>query len=317
MLKWVLRILYFVVVAILSLQVYGYAYFEQLGAYYDENMKDSINDPNELMEGMNTILGLSYFQETPDLYTYEVSEGDTQFRVTIKAVGAVTEGEGVDGYAIILSDLSYTKDAQIQDRTIMRMTVELDDDTFLVDGVKTNRKTLIYDSDNPFSFQNIPVFFVFDYEGYTYNETLDSYASMTRLELIYGSVDGDEYVFDDQLTFLATPTPNNEAARHKSSDLIIDQEDYHFMSSFTDNIPNDTDIETLGLNINRGDINDYNYVIYRIIAIYLVIVFIVTYFLFFHKSFLAYLRKRKDTKLTEALVKKETQAIFKDPPEET
>ena len=38
MLKWFLRILYFIVIAVLSLQVYGYGYFKQLEAYYTDNL---------------------------------------------------------------------------------------------------------------------------------------------------------------------------------------------------------------------------------------------------------------------------------------
>jgi hypothetical protein len=233
-------------------------------------------------------------------------------------VGAVTEGEGVDGYAIILSDLSYTKDNELQDRTIIKMTVELDDNTFIVDGTLTNRKTLIYDSENPFSFQNIPVFFVFDYDGYTYNTETNTYASLSRLELTYGWIEDDAYVFDDSLTFLGTPTDNNEAALYKSSDITFTQEDYHFIDTFTDNIPSDEQIQTLGLNTNRGDINDYSYIVNRIIALFLTLVFIITYFLFFHKSVMKYIRKRKGIK-EDTLVtsNQDSGAIFKDHPEET
>lgn len=314
MLKWVWRILYFVIIAILSLQVYGYAYFEQLGAYYEDHIESELNNPNAFMEGMNTILGLSYFQETPNLYEEEISDDDTQFTITIKAVGAVTDGDGVDGYAIIFSDLFFSKDNKPLDRTVIKITVELDNDTFIVDGERTNRKTLIYDSGNPFSFQNVPVFFVFDYDGYTLNTETNTYASLSRIEMTYGWVEADTYVYDDTLTYLGTPESNNEAAMYKSSDITFTQEDYTLIDSFSDFIPSETDIETYQLNINRGNLSAYDGVVYRIIALFLTVVFIVTYFLFFHKSVLAFIRKKKARQIDSNT---KSQAIFKDPPNES
>lgn len=312
MLKWILRILYFVVIAIISLQVYGYAYYEQLETYYVENIEEGKDDPIHLMEGLNTILGLSYFRETPDLYSYVEDSGDLQFQLDIKSVGAVTESEGVDGYALILSNMSFIHKGEQLDRTIVKITVELDDETFLVDGARTNRKTLIYDSGNPFSFQNIPVFFVFDYDGYTYNPETDTYASIKRIELNYGWVENDQYVFNDTYLFLGLREANNEAALFKTTDLTIDSEDYTLINQFDDLIPNEDDITLYNLNTNRGDIGAYQYVVTRIIAIYLVVVFIITYFLFFHKSVMSALQKRKLNKNGLSTEKKEVTAIFKD-----
>jgi hypothetical protein len=94
MLKWFLRILYFIVIAVLSLQVYGYGYFQQLEAYYKDNLEPNLEDEVAYMEGMNTLLGLSYFSENADLFDISVTEGDIQYRFSIRTVGAVTDDLG-------------------------------------------------------------------------------------------------------------------------------------------------------------------------------------------------------------------------------
>ena len=69
----------------------------------------------------------------------------------------------------------------------------MSDATFLVDGNYTDLKTLIYDIENPFSFQNVPVFFMFDYDGYNLISESSEYASIERVEIFYGWVEGDVY----------------------------------------------------------------------------------------------------------------------------
>ena len=106
--KWIWRILYFVVIALLSIQVYGYAYFQQLEAYYTDHVEPYLNEPDPFLEGMNTLLGISYFQESPDLYAFTSNHEDAAFQVSVRTVGAVSQEQGIDGYAIVFSDLSFT-----------------------------------------------------------------------------------------------------------------------------------------------------------------------------------------------------------------
>lgn len=308
MLKWFLRILYFIVIAVLSLQVYGYGYFQQLEAYYKDNLEPYLEDEVTYMEGMNTLLGLSYFSENADLFDVSITEGDIQYRFSIRTVGAVTEDVGVDGYAMMISDIDITHEGNVLERSIIKMTVEMTDDTFLVDGNYTNIKTLIYDIDNPFSFQNIPVFFMFDYDGYNVIPESESFADIARIEILYGWVNDDVYEFSPVPIFLATQMPNNEAALYKTTDFSISN-DYRLMQLFENNRPDEIQIATYQLNTTRDDINAYSYILTRIIVIFLVAVFVVTYFLFFHGSVMRYYKKKKAMRLPKNEM---NQSIFKD-----
>ncbi len=308
MLKWFLRILYFIVIAVLSLQVYGYGYFQQLEAYYKDNLEPYLEDEVTYMEGMNTLLGLSYFSEDADLFDVSITEGDIQYRFSIRTVGAVTEDVGVDGYAMMISDINIIHEGNSLERPIIKMTVEMTEDTFLVDGNYTNIKTLIYDIDNPFSFQNIPVFFMFDYDGYNVIPESESFADIARIEILYGWVNEDVYEFSPVPIFLATQVPNNEAALYKTTDFSISN-DYRLMQLFENNRPDDIQIATYNLNTTRDDINSYSYILTRIIVIFLFAVFVVTYFLFFHGSVMRYYKKKKAMRLPKNEM---NQSIFKD-----
>lgn len=308
MLKWFLRILYFIVIAVLSLQVYGYGYFQQLEAYYKDNLEPNLEDEVAYMEGMNTLLGLSYFSENADLFDISVSEGDIQYRFSIRTVGAVTDDLGVDGYAMMISDIHITHEGTLLERPILKMTVEMSDNTFLVDGDYTNVKSLIYDIDNPFSFQNIPVFFMFDYDGYNVIPETEQFADITRIEILYGWVNDDVYEFSPVPIFLATQTPSNEAALYKTNDFSISN-DYRLMPLFDENTPDEIQIATYNLNTTRDDINAYSYILTRIIVIFLVAVFVVTYFLFFHGSVMRFYKKKKAMRQPKI---ENNNSIFKD-----
>lgn len=308
MLKWFLRILYFIVIAVLSLQIYGYAYFQQLEAYYKDNLEPYLDDEITYMQGMNTLLGLSYFSEPADLYDHVQSEGDINYRFSIRTVGAVTEDLGVNGYAMMISDLNIIHEDELLERPIIKFNVEMTEATFLVDGGYSSVKTLIYDIENPFSFQNVPVFFMFDYDGYNLIPETDTYASIKRVEILYGWVNEDVYEFSPIPIFLATTTITNEAALYKTSGFEIPLS-YRLMDQFDNNAPTEIQIAALELNTTRGDINAYSYILTRTIVIFLAAIFVVTYFLFFHGSVMRLYRKKKSEKLPS---KDLTTSIFKD-----
>ena len=308
MLKWFLRILYFIVLAVLSLQVYGYGYFQQLEAYYKDNLEPYLDDEVTYMEGMNTLLGLSYFSNDADLYDYVFDSETIDYRFSVRTVGAVTEDIGVDGYAMMINDVTIIHEGELLERPIIKMTVEMSDSTFLVDGSYTKVKSLIYDIENPFSFNNVPVFFMFDYDGYNLIPETETYASISRIEILYGWVEGDQYEFSPVPIFLATQAPTNEAALHKDASFNI-VSSYQLMSLFDNNTPTELQISQYNLNTNRGDINAYSYILTRIIAIFLAVVFVVTYFLFFHQSVMRYYKKKKANQTPSKDV---TSSIFKD-----
>lgn len=294
MFKWIWRILYFVIIALLSLQVYGYAYFTQLEAYYSDEVEPYLNDNTTFMEGMNTLIGLTYFEELP-IVSYHFDEGNYQLSVSIHAVGALTEEQAVDGYAILVNNIQIVHDGVLLERPIIKITSQVSENTMLVDAAKTNRRSIIFDPGNPFSYQNVPVFFLFDYDNYLLDSENQLVSVLERIEIQYGYIEEDAYVFEDQYIFLATQEVSNEAAlnQQKVSGFEILPTDYQFMKNFNEMTPTEDELLAFGLNANRGDISAYSYIMTRAIIIYIVVIFIFTYFLFFHKSVRQYFKNKK------------------------
>lgn len=304
--KWVGRISYFLIIAFLSLQVYSFGYFQQLNAYYTDNVKPNLDEPTLILEGMNTLLGLSYFQEVPFYdVTYDL-EGVT-FDLGIYAVGAVTNEKPVFGYAIVLSNVSIVHEGALLDRSILRLTVEMNEKTFLVDGSYQSRKTIIFDPGNPFNFQNVPLFFVFDFDGYNTSPDVLEPALISRIELSYGYIKDEAYAFDDRLLFLASNVPTSEAARLKDQTFSLNLSDYQLELNLLNFTPTEEDILSFGLNMTRGDISSYQGIMTRYVILFLLVVFILTYAIFFHKPFMKYRKSKK-----EVITAKTQTSIFKD-----
>jgi hypothetical protein len=304
--KWLGRISYFFIIAFLSLQVYSFGYFQQLNAYYTDNVKPNLDNPILILEGMNTLLGLSYFQEEP-FYDVTFDADGISFDLGIFAVGAVTDAKPVYGYAIVLSNVSITQNDAVLERAILRLTVEMNEKTFLVDGNYQTRKTIIFDPGNPFNFQNVPLFFVFDFDGYNTSKDVLEPALISRMELSYGYIKDEAYEFDDRLLFLASNVSTSEAARLKDQTFSMNLSDYQLELELDNLTPTDEDILSFGLNITRGDISEYQGIMTRYIIIFLVVVFIITYALFFHKPLMIYTKSKK-----QVIKPLPQSSIFKD-----
>ncbi len=304
--KWIGRIAYFFIIAFLSLQVYGYAYFQQLNAYYKDHVEPNLDNPILILEGMNTLLGLSYFQETP-FYETSFDDGSTSFNLGIYAVGAVSDSNPVEGYAMVMYDFNVTHEGTLLERPLMKLTVEMTHPTFLVNNLYETRKSITFDPGSAFSFQNVPLFFMFDFDGYNQIQDSEEVALISRIELSYGYIENDTYVFSDQLLFLASKEPTNQRALKKDESFMMTLEDYQFSLALEEGIPSSEHIESLNLNITRGDISGYQSIMTRFIILFLAFVFVLTYFLFFHKSFVKYLKRNKTQKPNIPV-----NAIFKD-----
>jgi hypothetical protein len=305
--KWLGRISYFFIIAFLSLQVYSFGYFRQLNAYYTDQVKPHLDNPILILEGMNTLLGLSYFQEEP-FYNVTYDQEGITFDLGIYAVGAITNDAPVFGYAIVLSNVSITHETSLLERAILRLTVEMTEKTFLVNGNYESRKTMTFDPGNPFNFQNVPLFFIFDFDGYNLSPDILEPALISRIELSYGYIKDDAYVYDERLLFLASSIPTSEAARFKDQSFSMNLSDYQLELNFDTLTPTLSDITSFGLNITRGDISSYQGIMTRYIIIFLVVTFILTYALFFHKPLMRYQSsKKKDIKSLPQT------SIFKDP----
>jgi len=306
MIKWIWRILYFIVVLFVGLQIFGFGQVQQLSTYYNENAKNLINSPNDYMIHMNTLLGLSYFREEPNLFEFTSDTEGEEFSVVIKTVGALSEDLGVDGFAIMVYNF-YNFDSETENK-IFKLTIEMDEKTFFYGGEYQSRKTIVFDPEKNFSYDNLPIFFMFDYLGFNLDPENQEYVEIKRIELTFGLAEGDDYTFNDHFSFLATKEPSRAAATHKFENFNIEESQYNLISNFENYIPSEEQIASLNLNLQKPDISQYNYLSDRINIVYIIFVLFLTYFLFFNKKVIEYIK----SKSKKESLKQKSNAIFKD-----
>ncbi|MBN2299734.1 MAG: hypothetical protein JXC31_00940 [Acholeplasmataceae bacterium] len=323
MLKWFGRILYIVVISILSLQIYSYAYYSKLQDYYAENVIEHIDDDAVYLNGINTLMGIDYYRSSPVLYEYIKDDGDYQLSVKAYAVGITSDDVTYDGFFILVNNVQITKDdVQVVD-PIIKITVELDEDTLLVDNELTNTGSIYFDPQQPFAYYNVPVLFLFDAKDYLQMREDDedltpipnTFSNLTRIEVSYSdrTIDeDDQFIYEEVPLFLATTIDTQESAINKDLSLSIDVDDYRLRSKFADQVPTESEISSFNLITERGDMSPYNWVIWRTMLIYLLVVALVTYLLFFHKRVRDYYKTKNYGRRKDGTLIDNTNSIFKD-----
>ncbi|MCF7929937.1 MAG: hypothetical protein K9L02_00305 [Acholeplasmataceae bacterium] len=315
MLKWFGRALYVMMITLLSLQVYSYSYYSKLQEYYTDVVADHVDDDAIFLKGINTLMGIDYYRESPVLYEYIKDDGDFQLTVRVYAIGIMSDDAYYDGYMIFVNDVVIVEDGVTLVDPVIQIAVELDHATLLVNEVMTDSGSITYDSQQAFAYYNVPVLFLFDAESYLKIPDEDAFSNLTRIEVSYSNrtVDEDDYyVFDESPLFIAASTPISESAYNKDSNLIINANDYRLRDQFADDIPNDAEITSFNLITGRDDLSDYNGVIWRTMAIYAVIVVGITYLLFFHKKVREHYKTRNYGVKTDGSNTSSTEPIFKD-----
>jgi hypothetical protein len=139
-----------------------------------------------------------------------------------------------------------------------------------------------------------------------------AYASIETLTLEYSNGetnDNGSYVFDEIPFFVASTEEYRDAVHddHKDSNFQIDPESYRLSDDFGTDGLTDDDIAAFNLVTEKDDLSAYNGVMWRIMLVYVLVVVVITYFLFFHK----YVRQRLQMKKQQD-IKVSKEAIFKD-----
>ncbi|MBU1141449.1 MAG: hypothetical protein KKG64_02880 [Firmicutes bacterium] len=295
MLKWIGRALYVMIISILSLQIYSYAYYSKLQEYYNDNVSEYIDDDTVFLNGINTLMGIDYYRESPILYEYIKDDGDFQITVRAYAIGIMSDNTYYDGFMILVNHVLIVEDGATLEDPIIKINVELDTNTLMVSEELTNRGSIYFDSLQPFAYYNVPVLFLFDAEDYLKVPNQDAFANLTRIEVEYSNreVDDDKnLIYNESPLFLATAVATSESALNKDATLAINVNDYRLRLQFENDVPSEIEMITFNLNDDRGDMNPYNWLIWRTMLVYVLIVAIVTYLLFFHKI----VRERYKTK---------------------
>ena len=312
--KWVGRLFYVIFIIFVTAWVYSAAYFSKLQAYYDDHIRENIDDSLIFLEGVNTLLQTDYFRESPLLFSYTQDEGDYQLNVSIYAVSATENNVRNDGLLIFVNQVAVKHGDEQITNPIIKITIGLDSNTLLVNGEPSNEGTVQYIPSDPFAFSNLPTVFLFDNDRFLRDSETGHIAELESIAIYYsdGSLDeSNRYIYESRPIFLATTTPSDEIVlgNNKVGDLAIDQSLYQLGNVFTDAFPNEAEIELYNLNANRESLNSYNFLVWRSMGIYILFVIGLSYILFFHKHVKS-MRARKFEENTPT--NQSTDVIFKD-----
>ena len=317
MMKWIGRSIYVLTIVFISVVVFRLAYTAKLQEYYEAEIRENMDDDDVLLKGLMTSLTIDYYQESPKLYEYISADGDFQFNLSAYAIGISYGEDKYDGLMFVINDIKITEDEEVIDNPIIRMSVTLSHQTLMVNEAYQNTGSIIFDPVLQFSIYNVPALFLFEAPNYMLIPNEDenaepAYATIETLTLEYSNGetnDNGSYVFDEVPFFVGSSEEYRDAVHddHKDSNFSIDPEAYRLNDDFGDDGLTDDDIATFNLVTERDDLSLYNGVMWRIMLVYILVVVIITYFLFFHK----YVRQRLQAK-QEKEVTVSKQAIFKD-----
>ncbi len=302
------------IISIATIYVYGSANYSRLEAYYSDYMEEHLDDASTYLKGINTLMGIDYFSNSA-VYQYNQNDGDHQLTLGIYAIGVTLNDDLYDGFMIYVSNVKiYENDELIEDPKL-KITVTLDQNTYKSGEDFLSTATVLFDPAKPFPYSYVPNVFLLYADNYLKVPEQDVYANIERISISYSNGDLDEdgaLVYNESLLFLGSDEIISEAAYNKTDTLILNPEDFKLSNQFSGEQPTDEEIATFNLITDRGDLREYNILIWRTMIIYVLIVGTLTYALFFHKVVRAKLQEKryqaKDGKSKEV----NAQPIFKD-----
>ena len=314
MLKWLIRFFYLMIISIATIYVYGSANYSRLEAYYSEYMEEHLDDAQTYLKGINTLMGIDYYSNSA-VYQYSQNEGNYQLTVGIYAIGVTLNDELYDGMMIYISDVKiYEDNEQVVDPKL-KITVTLDQNTYKSGEGFVSTATVLFDPAKPFPYSYVPNVFLLYADNYLKVVGEDIFANIDRISIAYsnGAVDSNNaLVYNESLLFLGSDELISEAAYNKTDTLILNPEDFKLSNQFAGDQPTAEELASLNLITDRGDLREFNYLIWRTMTIYVLIVGALTYVLFFHKIVKAKLQEKrylsKDGKAKEV----NAEPIFKD-----
>lgn len=315
MIKWLGRTVYIIIILLLTLQIYFFAFQSKLQQFYEEHMASYVDDNDAYLVGMNTLADIDYYQKTP-IYSFTSDNPDYQFEINVHAIGALVTNQDnkqvrADGLLVYINKVSI----RTIETPIIRLTLTLDQNSIIVrdsngDNTLTNKIQMEYNPKVEFPRSNIPILFLVKTEGsLVVPETgILSNIKVLKAEISDGVTDrDDQLIYDPKALFIASDEIVPEGAYVKDDQLIIRADDYSLRSLFAADVPSESEIETYNLITDREDLSQYNGIVWRTMIGYGLMVVLITYLLFFHKNVMIKMREKKDLAYRKAHPKDHNQ----------
>lgn len=315
MLKWLVRFLYIMIISVATVYVYGSANYSRLEAYYAEYMQESLDDTEVYLKGINTLMGIDYYKE---ISSTSYASIDDQYKMTlgIYAIGATFNDTLYDGVMIFINHVVITKDGTPLANPILKLTATLSEETYKSGDGFTDTATVIFDPSKEFPYSYVPAVFLLKADNYLKIIDSDVIADILRLTVSYsdGSTnDAGELIYSETLLFAGSDILIPDAAHLKSDTFQITQDMFSISDLLEGNKPTADEIETLALITDRGDLKEFNGLIWRTMIIYALIVLALTYVLFFHKFVMERIQSKRQSNLPRTQKNTaDAEPIFKD-----
>lgn len=311
MLKWIGRFLFIMFVFIATVPVLRYAEYSRLEKFYVETIKGEEDNPDVYLLGISTMFGMDYYQSTP-IFSFE-GINDYDFTLDIHVFGVTENKDKLNGFMLYLHDVAITD----VENPIFKLSVQLDLDTIAEEDGYSNLEEIYINPSNTFA---IPMLFLVDSEGNLKVKDEEIYASIEMIEIEFsdGTKDEDgDFIFNDSSLVLISSLPLaqlDQLSFNKFGDLDFTPADYQLREQFADNTPTDAEVIAFDLITDKNDVTSYNWIIWRTIIIYALIVIVIAYFLFFHKKVMDGRRAKSITTSSHEVKNFNSDSIFKDEP---
>jgi hypothetical protein len=310
-------------ISVATVMVYTSSYVDATVEFYNDHMSD-VDDTAEFMIGISTIMDLEYFQENP-VYQYKVDSGDYQFTLSMHQFGYTYNKKLSDGIMIFINQVKITYDGILLENPVTKLEVSLSDQTYLERG-SSNKTDLVIREFNPSKLVTaayLPVLFLL-YDEDNLQKSDGTFSSIDSIKLGFsaGELDQNSALIYNTLFFTSTnSTLIDEIVSNDESEFVdytyeFNHESFQLTNNFNlteeKTFPSEQEILTYQLITEKGDLAAYNYIIWRSMSIYILIVILITYVLFFHKIVKEKYFNKKYPKKTKDLKEIQEKSLFKD-----
>jgi len=315
MLKWILRFFYIMIISVATLYVYGSANYGRLEAYYAKYMADELDNDTEYLKGINTLMNLAYYQETP-VYQFDSDSETHHLKLSIHAMGITDNENNYDGIMIFINELVlYDDESNLIEKPIIKITAHLSEKTYKSGEEFTDTPTVVFDSTKEFPYSYAPTLFLVYAENYLLIPETDTYATIDRISVAFSTGernDSGQYVYDTTWLYVGAFEDVAEASYNKDNTFALDEASFRLSEVYGEELTAE-EIDSLGLITDRGSLKEFNGVIVRTMVIYSLVVIALTYVLFFHKYVMEKIKEKRFDKTQPKKSPDQVQeAIFQD-----
>lgn len=311
MLKWILRFFYVVIMMIAAMFVYASSNFERVEKYYEDIMRDNINQEEDYFIGINTVNGLDYVQKNAG-YSFVSTHDTHKITVSLHAIGATIDGKKIDGVMVFFNAYEIYENNVLLEEIVFEIKADLSEKTYKgANSELTDQATTYFTTTGKLRNTWLPVLFLLYTDNFLAIPNSTNFAIIEGIQINYSNGEKND---DGQLIFqplYSGHSSPSSLAFNQDENFSYDADTYQLSKVIGDELSDD-EIASLGLITERASLRPYTGIVIRNMAIFFVIFSALTYVLFFHKRVMEMRRAKQNPPITTGKTPVVKEAIFKD-----